>query len=169
VLGWTDVVKANPQILLDRGYDKVIAVRRRSLREQIKAEALYHRDIADINDLIDLQINEPTFVKNVIKKYTIFDEQISKINDDPRFLNIFIEDWNNRTVIIYNQILDFLGFPKENRPLIVPVKVDRDFEAYSDSHEKIEHVPCDNIARIRHYDAHRIDGHRHKHKRRAHP
>ncbi len=78
----------------------------------------------------------------------MFDEQISRINA-PNFLNVYLEDWNNRTLIIYNQILDFLEFPREGRVQLVPVRVDRNFDAYSDSHEALEHVPCENIRRIR--------------------
>lgn len=148
MLGWTDVLKADPQILLDRGYDKVIAVRRRDLREQIKAEALYFRGVFSKNDFIDLTIREPQFIQNVITKYQKFDAQISSL-DHPNFLNIYLEDWNNRTLIIYNQLLDFLEFPKEGRPLLVPVKSKRNFEAFSDSHERVDHTPCENIRRIR--------------------
>jgi len=162
VEGWTDVIKADPQILLDRGYDKVIAVRRRSLREQIKAEAYYFRGAKTLNQVLDLYIKEPTFIRNVVKKHTRLEEQISKI-DNPRFLSIYLEDWNNRTLIIYHKLLDFLEFPEEGRIQIVPIKrckeeikdcpvsceYRRDFEAYSDSHESIDHIPCENIARIR--------------------
>jgi len=98
-------------------------------------------------------VYDAPFIPKVVKKFNRFKEQIKKVKkqNNPNFLEIYLEDWNNRTFIIYHRILDFLGFPQKDRMQIIPTKMDRDFEAFSDSHEAIDHKPCENIRRIREY------------------
>lgn len=69
--------------------------------------------------------------------------------NDPRFLRISLKDWNNFTTQTFDQLLDFLEFPKENRLKLVPVKPDRNFEGYSCSHLSKEHKMCNYIEVIR--------------------
>lgn len=90
-------------------------------------------------------LEEPKFFSNIQKKWN---KQNIEIND-PRFLKITLEDWNNFTTQTYNKILDFLEFPKENRLQIVPVKVERDFEGYSCSFLDKDYKMCENIEVIR--------------------
>ena len=142
--GWNDVIYADPEILLERGYDKVILVMR-DLKELCEAQALYHRQAKSKKELIELILNEPHFFSNLKRKY----DQIDKEIEDPRFLKITLEDWNNFTFQTYNKILDFLEFPEENRLALAPVKVDRDFEGYSCSHLSEEYEMCKNIQVIR--------------------
>lgn len=168
--GWNDVIAADPKILLDRGYDKVI-VFTRDLYESCKAQALYFRGAKTQEDYKKLLENEPRFFRNIMKKW----KRLNKRIDDPRIFYTSIDEWNNRTLQTYNRLLDFLEFPKKvslelngkyyikTRPLLAPVmkcKEDmqgcglpceyrKNFDAYSDSHEALDHIPCPNIARIR--------------------
>lgn len=143
--GWNDVIGADPQILLDRGYDKVIHVSR-NLISLCKALAQYHRRAKTDRELIELMLKEPKFFSNIKKKWQ---KQEKEIND-PRFLRITLEDWNNFTFQIYNKLLDFLEFPKENRMCIIPVKMpERDFEGYSCSFLTEDQEVCENIEVIR--------------------
>lgn len=142
---WNDVIDADPQILLDRGYDKVIHVNR-DLLDLCEAQALYHRQSKTVREIITLVLSEPNFFKNIKKKR----ERTQKDIDDPRFLRIDLQyDWNNHLFLTYNKILDFLEFPKEGRPLIVPVKSKQNFEAYSNSFLPKDYKVCENIEVIR--------------------
>lgn len=142
--GWNDVIYADPEILLDRGYDKVILVTRERT-DLKKSLLLYHRQVDSIEKLIKLLDSEPKFLQNIDQKY----DQINKEIDDPRFLKITLEDWNNFTFQTFNELLDFLEFPETNRPFLIPVKSNRDFEGYSCSHLPKEHLMCNQIKVIR--------------------
>lgn len=110
-----------------------------------KALVKYHRKCFTMEDLIRLSLKEPKFFVKQKRWYDLLDRPI----EDPRFLKITLEDWNNWTLKTFNDLLDFLEFPKYNRVLIAPCKflvphtiispqIDteliRNFEAYSDSH-----------------------------------
>ena len=52
--------------------------------------------------------------------------------DSPKVLRIYIEDLNNYTVATFTEIFNFLDFPKEGRPIIIPVNTpERVWEAFS--------------------------------------
>jgi len=144
-LGWIDVIGADPQVLLDRGFDKVIHVSR-NFNDLCVVLAQYHRRARTPAEIIDLVLNEPKFFSNIKKKW---EKQQSEIND-PRFLRITLEDWNNFTFQIFNRLLDFLEFPEENRPFLIPVKsINRDFEGYSCSFLEPDQEVCENLEVIR--------------------
>ncbi|MBD3196561.1 MAG: hypothetical protein GF317_16010, partial [Candidatus Lokiarchaeota archaeon] len=132
--GWNSTIGADPTLVLKRGFDKVIHVQRNFI-DWIKAMALYHRQAKTIEDFITLSIQEPTFFLNHKKKFDRMNKNTQI--DDPRYFSFNLdEDWDNFTYQTFNRLLDFLEFPKTDRPLIIPVKVDRDFEAYSNDHLK---------------------------------
>ena len=57
-------------------------------------------------------------------------------------LALHLDDLNNHTTQMFTRVLDFLGFPKEGRPLYIPVPVYRDWERYSNiNHKKEDQVP----------------------------
>ena len=133
--GWHSVIDASPQRLLDRGYDKVICVQRASFMSHCEAMAKYHRECFTIEDYIKLSLREPTFFLKLKRKYDKLNKQI----DDPRYLRITLENWNNFTLQTFHDLLDFLGFPDKNRLYVIPYHPmaggeARDFDAYSDSH-----------------------------------
>ncbi|MFW9872574.1 MAG: hypothetical protein ACFFG0_05675 [Candidatus Thorarchaeota archaeon] len=90
-------------------------------------------------------LKEPDFFVNIKKRYDKLNVEI----DDPRFLRIPLEDWNDHLKIIFIDILDFLEFPKKNRIVLVPVKVRRNFEAYSCSHLPKEQKVCNRVEKLR--------------------
>lgn len=132
--------------MLERGYDKVIYVQRDFI-EWAKAMAKYHRKVYTLEDYIKLSLTDNKFFINCKRNYDLLNKEIQ----DPKFLKITLFDWNHYTFQTFNQILDFLEFPKENRLLIAPVKLEkeRDFEGYSCSHLPKEHEVCKNIEVIR--------------------
>lgn len=145
--GWNGVINADPEILLQRGYDKVVLVQR-DFVEWALAMAQTHRQCDTMADCVKLGIIEPRFFVKCKKKYDLLDKEIL----DPRFFKMTLSDWNNFTFQTYNKLLDFLEFPKENRVLVVPVKFSnerRNFEGYSCSHLPKEHEMCGTVQRIR--------------------
>lgn len=75
-------------------------------------------------DFIRLSLKEPKFFINLKRKYDLLQTEIK----DPRFLRISLERWNYSTKEVMKELLDFLGFPSENRPIFIPVKTSRNFE-----------------------------------------
>lgn len=144
VQGWFDVIGADPQVLLDRGYDKVIHVTR-DLIKLGDALAEYHRRAKSKEEIIKLAMEEPLFFSNIKKKWLKLQVEIN----NPRFLRIRLEDWNNFTFQTFNKILDFLEFPKSKRPFLIPVKIDRNFEGYSCSFLDPDQEVCENLEVIR--------------------
>ena len=143
--GWNDVIGADPQILLDRGYDKVIHVNR-DLLDLGEALALYHRRAKSKEEIIHLAMNEPRFFPNIKKKW----EKLQRPITNERFLRIKLEDWNKFTFQTFNKLLDFLEFPKTKRPFLIPVKMnDRNFEGYSCSFLEPDQEVCENLEVIR--------------------
>ena len=129
--GWHSVIDADPQTLLNRGYDKVICVQKKSFIEHGKASAEYHRQCFTIEDYINLALNDSRFFLKAKQKYDRLNKQI----EDHRYFRFTLSDWNNFTLQTFFDLLDFLEFPSEDRIYIIPVKMpDRDFEGYSDSH-----------------------------------
>ena len=141
--GWNGTIGADPALLIQRDYDKIIYVSR-DLIELSKALAKYHRKASTIDEIIQLAINEPNFFANIKRKRDKLEKEIN----DPRFFRFSVEDWNNFTYQTFNDLLDFLEFPIENRPLLIPIQVNRNWEGYSNSHlpkdtfinEKIEAI-----------------------------
>jgi hypothetical protein len=78
---------------------------------------------------------------------------MNKQIDDNRYFEFNIdEDWDNFTQFTFNKLLDFLEFPEKDRPLIIPVKVDRNFEAYSNDHLEPSEYINEKIEVLRSYD-----------------
>jgi hypothetical protein len=95
--------------------------------------AEYHRNAKTNLEVIRLILSEPNFFNNIRRNWL-------KLNDnskDDKLLRISLEDWNNHTLEVFHEILDFLEYPKENRLFLAPVKFtskQRNFEGYSCSH-----------------------------------
>lgn len=117
----------------------------RDLLDLADSLALYHRRAKTKEQVIDLAMNEPRFFANIKKKW----ESLQKEIDDPKFLRINLNDWNNFTFQTFNKLLDFLEFSREKRPFLIPVKSNKDFEGYSCSFLDPEHEVCENIEVIR--------------------
>ncbi len=96
-------------------------------------------------EVIELILKESDFFSNVKRQWDKLNQEI----ESPNVLKITLEDWNNFTFQTYSQILDFLEFRQEDRPLLVPVHVDRDFEGYSCSFLPKEYEVCENVEIIR--------------------
>lgn len=142
--GWNSIAEVEPDIALDRGFDKVIYISR-GLIDLLQALASYHRKASSQREIIELILKEPDYFSNIERKWNRLDIEIN----DPRYLRITLDDWNNYTFQTFNHMLDFLEFKKEGRPLIVPAKVDRNFEGYSCSFLPKEYKVSEQVEMMR--------------------
>jgi len=146
--GWHSVYNANPQMLLDRGYDKVIYISR-PLIDLCDALALYVEEANTKREIIQLILKRPNFFENIKQKWLKLDRYI----EDPNYLKISLDEWNNHLTLVFDDLLDFLEFPKKNRLKLVPVKFtngERNFEGYSCSHLPRDAKVCKRVEEIRH-------------------
>ena len=130
---------------MDRGYDKVVHITR-DLLDLCRSLALYSRKVRNWKGYIKLAIKEPDFFINIKRKYDILNKEI----DDPNFFRLSLEDWNRHLTIVFDELLDFLEFPKKNRLKLVPVKQKkRNFEGWSCSHLPRDYVHSQRIEEIK--------------------
>ena len=121
--GWCTVWDARPEDLVKRKYDKVIGLQK-SLEDVYYSHALYNRPDMTYQEILD---KEPWFFNAVKEKWL----RMEKTFEDERYMRFHLDDLNNHTCEFFKKALDFLGFPDEGRPIIVPVKVYRNWECYS--------------------------------------
>lgn len=123
--GWLHTWNADPQILLDRGFDKVIVLQK-TLEDSYLGMSLYFYANKIMGKIPSMH---PKFYETIKRKW----EAMEKYRDfkHGRFLYVHFDDLNNHTVATFKKVFDFLGFPKENRPFIIPVKVWKNWECYS--------------------------------------
>lgn len=123
--GWIHCWNADPRILLERGFDKVIVLQK-TLVDSYIGLALYFNAL---NTIDSLEEDHPRFFE-IIKRKWEFMEQFRKYKHE-RFMYVHFDDLNNHTVKTFNEVFDFLEFEKEGRPMMIPVKVWRNWECYS--------------------------------------
>ena len=139
--GWTHTFNADPGLLLTRGFDKIMVLQK-PLVDCYYAGAFFmhpHKKLEEI---------EPRYFEGIKRRWI----QLEKYRDhkSDNFLFLDINEINNDTVNEFNKILDFLDFPKEGRPMIIPVKVWRNWECYSNIQKSAnswfeEHDPSFNL------------------------
>ena len=123
--GYVHCWNGKPDILLERGFDKVIVLQK-TLTDSYLGLSLYFY----ANELIENipKIHEGFY--ELIKKKWVYFETYRDFKDE-RFLFVDFEDLNNHTVKTFNEVFDFLEFEKEGRPILLPIKVWRNWECYS--------------------------------------
>lgn len=123
--GWIHCWNADPKILLERGFDKVIALQR-SLEDSYLGLSLYMHFFDKLDEIIK---EHPRFFEVIKRKWEAMEEYHDFQHE--RFHYVNFEELNKHTVKTFNEVFDFLEFPKEGRPLLLPVKVWRNWECYS--------------------------------------
>ncbi len=118
---WNCVYEADPNMLVERGYDRIVIVER-DLEELLKVHQVYfHEDLT-------WQQRE-TMIRKIKQSWELVYN--SGINN-PRVIQVKLEDLNNYTKDTFNKLMDFLNFPKVGRPPIIPIPLpNRNWEAYS--------------------------------------
>lgn len=127
--GWNSVYDVDPQILVDRGYDRVLIIQR-DLEELLRAQKLYCYDEIMLSDKGLINTHHEKVLERRIKEY--WDLLYGKNINHQKCLKVRLEDLNNYTVATFEKIFDFLNFPEVGRPKIIPVSPpNRNWEAYS--------------------------------------
>ena len=123
--GWINCWNADPKILVERGFDKVILLQK-ELTDAYYGMAIYMYPDVPIDKIKE---QNPRFF-DIIKRKWEFLEQYRDFKHE-NFMYVHFNDLNNHTVKSFNELFDFLEFKKRGRPKIIPVKVWRNWECYS--------------------------------------
>lgn len=142
--GWSGVYNIDPQILVDKGYDKVLIIQR-DLDTLIQVQKLYNHEEIMLNNQEINQHHERVFINNIEKTWNLV---YGKEINHRRCLKVRLEDLNNYTVDTFKEVFDFLNFPEHGRPHILPTTPEnRNWEAYSSILPK-GHELCSRLKRI---------------------
>ena len=132
--GWNNVYNIDPQLLLDRvdpsgnKYDKIIVV---------------HRKLSELQNIYRVKMAREGLAKDFIEK--IINKTVDEYNlvykdiKDSRLMRIDLWDANQYTKAIFNELMDFLNFPRRGRPPVVRTRTlpfEALFEAYSSVWDK---------------------------------
>ena len=123
--GWCTVWNALPKDLCVRDYDVVIGVQK-NLMDAYYAHFLYK--MHGIDTCFEwMWENQPSFFYIVKNNWLRLETDFSH----EKYLQVSLDDLNTFTVETFGALLDHLGFPREGRPFILPVKVYRNWESFS--------------------------------------
>lgn len=138
--GWYGVYNIHPSLLLKRGFDKVICIRReRSL--WIKISYLYY--IRTVRYQLEKGILDFKYVQEMDKKQVLrcfsgqWDSLYSGLDGNhDRFYLLDLDELNNHTRHTFYELCDFLEFRHYyrmvfGRPILMVVKPNRNWEKYS--------------------------------------
>jgi len=139
--GWCTVWNALPSDLVKRKFDKVLGLQK-NLQDAYYAHFLYkyHYD-KTYEWMLD---NQPWYFNTVKNNWFRLERPIKS----EKYKKFNLDDLNTFTVETFTKVLDFLDFPKEGRPFIIPVKAYRNWESYSNITHGKEHEVSDNLKRI---------------------
>ena len=183
--GWCTVWNARPRELVNRGYDKVLGLQK-SLEDAIYSHTLYHRievveKYNDLRDAIDwIMSYYPGFFGTIKRKWLRMEVPCKH----EKYKRFHMDALNRYTVKSFEEVLDFLEFPNDERPsnaelfaiilktwfdvknswvylaeklieliaqfrpMLLPVKVYRDWEAYSNVSRTKDYVLSPGIKKI---------------------
>lgn len=124
-MGWNTVWLANPLTLAKRGFDKVLVVKR-PIEDILEACCWYDYQKSHNNMILnggyERYLN--TIRRNYSKLYDIEYEH-------PNIYNINIEHLNINPVENFKRLCKFLEFDLEKFPIIIPIKVQKDWQVYA--------------------------------------
>lgn len=129
--GWCSVYDVSPVDVLARKYDKIIILER-DLGVLKRVFWQYH--------VINNKKLRNISYKNALQRFPQFFLDIEHYHalvyaheiEDDRVIWCHLEDLNNFAVDAFNELLDFLHFPKKRAPLIPITPPERNWEAYPD-------------------------------------
>ena len=122
---FASLIITNHLILANRRFDKVIVVQR-PWQDILEACCWYDKQIGSIGVILDKKNDD--YVKSLIRNYN----RLYKIKyNNKRIYYVNIEDFNKAPVQEFKKISEFLGFNMKKFPVIVPIKVQKDWEVYA--------------------------------------
>ena len=120
--GWSIAYNINPIKMINSGFDRIIVIQRDFDKLVNAYKTFFYKELEIGNlDFWDFK----TFNDNYKTVYRrgIFHS---------KYLKVRLEDLNNNTTDTFNQLMDFLDFPKENRPILIPIAPpERYWQVYS--------------------------------------
>jgi hypothetical protein len=134
---WNCVYDVDPNMLLKRGYDRIVIVER-DLEELLRVYQIYFHE-----DMSWKQQN--TVIRKTKEQWElVYNSGI----DDLRVMQVKLSDLSNYTKETFTELMDFLNFPKVGRPPIIPTPVpNRNWEAFSSLLTKDSGI-CDKLQGI---------------------
>lgn len=130
--GWNTVWNANPLTLAERGFDKVLVVKR-PWQDILEACCWYDKQMSSIGVILNKY--EDDYVKSLMRNYW----KLYRIKDvHPNIFYIDIEDLNQNTVQQFKEICKFLEFDMGKFPVLIPIKVKKDWEVYAGYNKGLE-------------------------------
>jgi hypothetical protein len=131
-IGWNTVWNASPRILAKRGFDKVLVVQR-PINDFLNACCWYDHGIG----FGALPIEENArYLSSLVR---IYDKLYTDVPVElPNVYHVFIENLNKATLQEFKSICSFLEFDMDKFPVIIPIKVKRDWEVYGGYNKSLE-------------------------------
>lgn len=123
--GFSTVWNANPLILANRGFDKVLFVKR-PLLDILEACCWYDKQ-KSYNDIV-LEGNDEEYLNSLTRNYLNLYDRKTIFHDN--IIYVDIEDLNRNTMNDFHRVCDCLGFDMSKFPIIVPVRVQKEWEVY---------------------------------------
>lgn len=130
--GWCTVWEANPLILANRGFDKILVVKR-PLKDILEACSWYSLQKGCEEACKDKE--NKRFFDTIKRKYhKLYDIEYN----NKRVYYANIEDLNRNPVQEFKKICEFLGFKMSKFPVLIPIKVKKDWEVYAGYNKGLE-------------------------------
>jgi len=165
--GIHQIYDVDPQVLLNLGYDKIIAIKREL--EIMKIEHAKYYGYLETHDSYEvMQEQRPAFFEKIRLYYELLYEQ--EIHDE-RYKVFSLEDFNNYTYSTFEELYDFLEFKfsfiqkikfiirvfkNHVRPFMLPiVPKDRNWSLYSAMLPR-GHVLCNRLEYMKQLEQHEL-------------
>ena len=123
--GWNTVWNADPLTLAERGFDKVLVVRR-TLSDILEACCWYDKQKPYV-DVLRMK-NGTKYLESLKRNY---DKLYDTTYLHPKITYVHIDILNREPVQSFKRLCEFLEFDLEKLPVIVPIKVKKDWEVYA--------------------------------------
>lgn len=126
-MGWNTTWDANPLTLAERGFDKVICIVRNKL-DIFEACCQYDHQ-KTLGDVLSNAVSSKNYgyVESIIGMY---DRLYTTKYINEKLMYVFIDELNRNTVKGFKEICAFLEFDMNKFPVIIPIKVEKDWEVY---------------------------------------
>lgn len=156
--GWTGIYNIHPNLLIERGFDKVIVLTREK-DTWIRVELLYYLKVMKYLKRDGKRHSKFKWVYDLSKEEVMrdlsaqWDSQYKNVTAHANLYQVSIEDLNDHMVDAFYELFDFLEFrrfyePMFGRPIIMPQRpsfeIGRNWEKYSARLPRYQEY-CENL------------------------
>ena len=126
-MGWNTTWDANPLTLAERGFDKVICIVRDKLK--IFEACCWYDKQKNLSTVLSEAVatKDYGYVESIIGMY---DRLYTTRYVNEKLLYVHIGQLNANTVKGFKEICEFLEFDMKKFPVVIPIKVEKDWEVY---------------------------------------